>query len=145
MATSQHSDPPRRHRPGDRARRPGEPAPAGGDAAPVNPHEHSPGQPDARGTSPVANTAPTPASTGVAGAEPRHDHDGRGGAKRATERSGATRASEVDDPDIDAALDAMVDEAPPLPYEVRARLARLLRGDGDRGQSDHTGRSERAA
>jgi hypothetical protein len=34
----------------------------------------------------------------------------------------------VDDPDIDAALDAVVATAPPLPYEVRARLAWLLRG-----------------
>jgi hypothetical protein len=34
----------------------------------------------------------------------------------------------VDDPDIDATLDAVVDAAPPLPYEVRARLAWLLRG-----------------
>jgi hypothetical protein len=35
---------------------------------------------------------------------------------------------EVDDPDIDAALDAIVADAPPLPYQVRARLAWLLRG-----------------
>jgi hypothetical protein len=34
---------------------------------------------------------------------------------------------EVDDPSIDAVLDAIVDAAPPLPHEVRARLAWLLR------------------
>jgi hypothetical protein len=32
----------------------------------------------------------------------------------------------VDDPDIDAAVDAVVAAAPPLPYPVRARLAWLL-------------------
>jgi hypothetical protein len=48
---------------------------------------------------------------------------GLSGAKRA-----AKLARDVDDPDIDAALDAVVAAAPPLPYEVRARLAWLLRG-----------------
>lgn len=40
----------------------------------------------------------------------------------------ATAVHAVNDPDIDAALDAVVDAAPALPYAVRARLAWLLQG-----------------
>jgi hypothetical protein len=44
---------------------------------------------------------------------------------------------DVNDPDIDAALDAVVEAAPPLPYEVRARLAWLLQEQHTRGQHVH--------
>jgi hypothetical protein len=44
----------------------------------------------------------------------------------------------VDDPDIDAALDAVVAAAPPLPYPVRARLAWLLSGQHHAPRNDTT-------
>jgi hypothetical protein len=42
----------------------------------------------------------------------------------------------VDDPDIDAALDAVVAAAPSLPHEVRARLVWLLRGQRHQPRRD---------
>jgi hypothetical protein len=60
MATSQHPDTPHRRLPvGDRARRGAATPP--GDAAPDNPHEHTPGHPNARGTLPMARHLLDPA------------------------------------------------------------------------------------
>jgi hypothetical protein len=42
--------------------------------------------------------------------------------------SRAARVRQVEDSDIEAALDAIVETAPPLPYKDRARIAFLLGG-----------------
>ena len=68
---------------------------------------------------PVAPGArPNPGSRHLAGGEP--PDGGR-----------AEAAAAVDDPAIDAALDAMVDAAPPLDEPVRRRLSQLLRQHPD--------------
>jgi hypothetical protein len=62
MATSQTAPEPRRRPPvGDRART-GAATPPGADAAPINPHENTPGHPDARGTLPMARYLLDPAT-----------------------------------------------------------------------------------
>lgn len=80
---------------------------------------------DARGTLPMAH--PTPAAPAPATAPPprlpaENEND------PPENHRAAPAVRDVNDADIDAVLDAVVDAAPPLPYQVRARLAWLLRG-----------------
>jgi hypothetical protein len=60
MATGQNAHTPQRRRLGDRTRT-GTAPPSGSDPAPVNPHENTPGHPDARGTLPMARYLLDPA------------------------------------------------------------------------------------
>jgi hypothetical protein len=106
MATSHTTPAPHRRPEGDR----GLDSAAAPDSIPTpsTTDENTSGHTDVRGAPPVAEPIPEPTN-------PQHHR-------------AAPAVRDVDDPDIDAALDAVVDAAPPLPYEVRARLAWLLRG-----------------
>ncbi len=140
MATSQNPDAPRRRPPvGDRsvtgaANPPGtDPTPDSATEHHTTEHhtnEHSCGHANARGTLPMADLSATPV-TGGQPLPPVEDDD----SVRRHDRA-ATTVRDVDDPAIDAALDAVVDAAPPLPYEVRARLAWLLRGQRHQPRRD---------
>jgi hypothetical protein len=68
--------------------------------------------------------------------QPPRPHHHRTNNPAASEEELRARLAAVDDPDLDAALDAIVAAAPPLPYPVRARLAYLLGGH-------HTPRTEK--
>ena len=146
MATSQNPDTPRSRPPvGDRsgtgaANPPGaDPTPASTTEHDTNAHhanENSSGHANVRGTLPIAG--PSPTSTGVVQPPPPVEDDDSAPRhhRAATDDRAATAVRDVDDPDIDAALDAVVDTAPPLPYEVRARLAWLLQGQHHQPRRD---------
>jgi hypothetical protein len=88
----------------------GSPAEAGTDADPANEPRPLAGHQ----TDPAISALHSPSASAVTDA--------------ASARSRARRARLVRDSTIDAALDAIVDQAPPLPYEDRARIAFLLNG-----------------
>jgi hypothetical protein len=124
MATSQNPNPARR-RPyvGDRsATDPRSPSSADATLDSTDPRLS---RPDLRERSPAAGPAPVPAADHRSRSSAEDD-----GARR--QRRAVTAVRDVNDPDIDAALDAVVDTAPSLPHEVRARLVWLL--DGQRRQ-----------
>ncbi len=79
----------------------------------------------------MASPSPIP----ITGGQPLSPGEDDSGARRQDRAASAVR--DVDDPAIDAALDAVVESAPPLPYEVRARLAWLLRGQHHRSRRDN--------
>jgi hypothetical protein len=99
-----------------------------------NQRTDSPRHPDAHPT----GRRPPPAPSDHNDQNDVHDH----GAPSRAGTGLAARLAAVDDPDIDAALDAIVAAAPPLPYPVRARLAWLLWGRHDTPPCDTTNRHE---
>ena len=62
MATSQHPNTPRRRPSVSDRPAPGADTPPGADPPPDNPHEHTPGHPNARGTLPMAKHLTDPAT-----------------------------------------------------------------------------------
>ena len=127
MATSQNPNPKRRRPAVGGGSATGAPTRPGAGPTPDSTTEHDTGHPNVRGTLPMASPSPT---TATADGPTSSIGDGapQPAPQPAPHHRAATLPREVDDPAIDAALDAVVADAPPLPYEVRARLAWLLRG-----------------
>jgi hypothetical protein len=122
MATSHTTPTPHRRPEGDRGQLDGTATPDSTPTpTPTSTHDTASGHTHVRGTLPVAEPIPDP---------PRPPRRRRATAVRRTAIDAKTPEAirDVADPAIDAVLDAVVDTAPPLPYEVRARLAWLLRG-----------------